>query len=146
MKLKNRIAAFAAAALMLTASTPTAVFAETTEVHQPAPCFSLMVNHSVSLEFTGSTAYCTTNVIADPAVYKTNIKQTLQKHWGLWIWNDVENAYWSQTVWSEANNLSRTFNVTESGTYRLEVEITITYQDGSTETETFYSGERTVTV
>ena len=72
------------------------------------------------------------------------VVQTLQKHWGLWIWNDVPNSTFSRTV--NRNNIYLRSSKTglDSGTYRVKTTFTLTKSSGQTEVITIYSSEETV--
>ena len=72
------------------------------------------------------------------------VEHTLQKHWGLWIWEDVAGSTYSRTVNRNNIYLSSTKSGLSSGTYRVRSTFTMTNSSGQTETITIYSNEGTV--
>lgn len=72
------------------------------------------------------------------------VEHTLEKHWGLWIWNDVVGSTDSRTVNRNNICLSTTKSGLDSGTYRVRATFTMTNSSGQTEVITIYSNEKTV--
>ena len=72
------------------------------------------------------------------------VVHTLQKHWGLWIWNDVANSTFTKTVNGNTIEFNSTKKGLDSGTYRVKSTFTMTNSAGQTETVTIYSLEDTV--
>ena len=77
-------------------------------------------------------------------VTQITVEHTLEKHWGLWIWNEVDGASWTKTVYSDTIRLSNTKSGLDSGTYRLKSVFTLTNSSGKSETITIYSEEETI--
>ena len=105
--------------------------------------YEIACNPISVLEIIGNTAYCTSKTDGSEAVSIT-ITQTLQKYWGLWIWNDVDGAEWTRTVGRNSIYLSSSKSGLDSGTYRLKSVFTLTNSSGKTETITVYSDEKRV--
>ncbi len=95
------------------------------------------------LSISDRTAYCTSSVEGTNAV-SISVTQTLQKHWGLWIWNDVKDAEWSKQVNDNSISLSNSKSGLESGTYRVKSVFTLTDKNGKSETIPIYSDEGVV--
>lgn len=146
MKFKKGIAAVMAAATLLTASIPTTVYADSTSMHEPMPCYELLSTAVPALLIDGTTAYCESTIDAEPSVVQISVVQKLQKYWGLWIWNDVSGATWTKTEYDSNLSIQGIKTISESGKYRTQLEITMTNSDGSTETVTVYSKEVDVTL
>lgn len=110
-----------------------------TEIVMPA---YEIANNPVS-QLSGTTASCMSKTNGT-SVKSITAEQILEKYWGLWIWNEVDGAKWSKTV--KANNLYMSSNKSglDSGTYRLKTVFTLTANDGTTETITVYSQEKTI--
>ena len=51
-----------------------------------------------TLTISGTTAKCESKLIGHSDVKSCTVEQTLEKYWGLWIWNEVEGASWSDTT------------------------------------------------
>lgn len=102
--------------------------------------YEIACNPISSLDVTDNTAYCTSIVDGTGAV-SISVTQTLQKHWGLWIWNDVEGAEWTRNVDRNSIRLSSTKQDLDKGTYRVKSVFTLTDQNGKSETITVYSNE-----
>ena len=77
-------------------------------------------------------------------VYTVVFSDPLEKHWGLWIWNEVDGASWTKTVDTRAISLVNTKSGLDSGTYRLKSVFTLTNSSGKSETITIYSEEETI--
>lgn len=93
-----------------------------------------------SLNITNGTAECISSVKGKGAVSVT-VVQTLQKYWGLWIWNDVDGAEWARTVDRNSIRLSNSKSGLDSGKYRVKSVFTLIDQNGKSETITIYSNE-----
>ncbi len=68
----------------------------------------------------------------------------MQKHWSLWIWNDVEGATWTKTVNDNSIFFSNTKSGLDSGTYRVKSVFTFTDKNGKSEKIKIYSDEQKV--
>lgn len=106
-----------------------------------SPYYSIAYNAESNLDITGTTAYCSSQANSDSAVSIT-VEQTLQKFWGLWIWDDV--AGWTTTKSGRSICADKTKSGLSSGTYRLKSVFTLTTSSGKTETITIYSDEKTI--
>lgn len=95
------------------------------------------------LNIEDGTAYCSSSTTGSNTASIT-VTQTLQKHWGLWIWNDVKGASWSKQVDGSSICLSNTKSGLDSGTYRVKSVFTLTDRNGKSETITVYSDEKSV--
>ena len=95
------------------------------------------------LAIVGTKATCRSTA-AGNTLKSITATQTIEKHWGLWIWNEVDGASWSKTVKSSNLSMSNTKSGLDSGTYRLRTDFTVTSTSGSTETITVYSKEKSV--
>lgn len=146
MKFKKGLAAAIAAAALLTSSVSVTAYADTSAVHGRALNYELLAVAVPTLSFDGNTAYCESSVDGDMSVVKTTVVQRLQKYWGLWVWNDVDGAEWTKTEYDYDVDIFETFDVSESGKYRVELEITMEDENGTTETVTVYSKEVDVTL
>ncbi len=105
--------------------------------------YEIAFNPISDLQITDNTAYCTSKTDGSEAVNIT-ITQTLQKYWGLWIWNDVEGAEWTKTQNDNSVCLSTSIGNLDKGTYRLKSVFTLTDKNGKEETITIYSDEKTI--
>ena len=95
------------------------------------------------LYISGNTAYCTSSADGSGAVSIT-VTQTLQKYWGLWIWNDVDNAEWTRTENRNSVYLSNSKSNLGTGTYRVKSVFNLIGINGKIETITLYSTEEKV--
>ncbi len=95
------------------------------------------------LEIISGTAYCTSIAEGTDAVSIT-VTQTLQKHWGLWIWTDVKGAEWTRTENRNSVRLSNSISGLDSGTYRLKSVFTLTDKNGKSEKIKIYSNEQEI--
>ncbi len=102
--------------------------------------YEIACNPISDLEIICNTAYCTSKTNGSEAVSIT-ITQTLQKYWGLWIWNDVEDAEWTKTEERNLIRLDSTKQNLDKGTYRVKSVFTLTNRNGKSENITIYSNE-----
>ena len=105
MHLKKLIASLGVAAL-LCFNFSVISYADTTTVtslgnYSISPAYEIANSCTADLEILNGTAQCKSIANGTSAVSIT-VTQTLQKHWGLWIWEDVKGATWTKT----ANNSS----------------------------------------
>lgn len=96
------------------------------------------------LTIENETAYCVSSTTGTNTTNIT-VTQTLQKYWGLWIWNDVKGASWSKQVNGGSIRLSNSKSGLDSGTYRVKSVFTLTDRNGKSETITIYSNEQETT-
>ncbi len=90
------------------------------------PC-DFAENVSSELNIVGTSAECRSLADGVDAV-RITVEQTLQKHGGLWIWNNVEGAAWTKTVNYNYIFLSNTKSGPASGKHRLRSVFTLTMQ------------------
>lgn len=95
------------------------------------------------LNIEDETAYCISSATGTNTA-RITIKHTLQKYWGLWIWNDVKGAEWSRTEERNSVRLSNSISGLDSGTYRVKSVFTLTNKSGKSETITVYSETKSV--
>lgn len=98
---------------------------------------------SSNLSIVDRTAYCISTTTGNNAV-RITVTQTLQKHWGLWFWEDVKGAKWTGTNAYNSICLSNSKDGLDSGTYRVKSVFTLTNKDGKSETITIYSDEKKI--
>ncbi len=108
-----------------------------------SPLYDIAENVSSELNIVGTSAECRSRANGDDAVSIT-VEQTLQKYWGLWIWNDVEGAEWTRTVDRNSIYLTSSKSGLDSGTYRVKSVFTLTDKNGKSEKITIYSNEQKV--
>lgn len=98
---------------------------------------------TANLEIVNGTAECTSIAKGVDAVSIT-VTQTLQKYWGLWIWEDVDGATWIRTANISSVCLYNTKSGLKSGKYRVKATFELTDENGKSETITIYSNEQKV--
>lgn len=109
-----------------------------------APLYETASDAISTLTISGKTAKCESKLIGHSDVKSCKVVQTLEKKWGLWIWNEVDGASWTKTVDTRAISLVNTKSGLDSGTYRLKSVFTLTNSSGKSETITIYSEEETI--
>lgn len=98
---------------------------------------------TADLEILNGTAHCKSIAKGTDAVSIT-VTQTLQKYWGLWIWEDVDGAAWTKTTNISSICLYNTKSDLKSGTYRVKSTFELTDDNGKRETITIYSNEQKI--
>ena len=93
------------------------------------------------MRISSNTAKCVSICTGARNVIQITVEQTLQKFWGLWVWNDVENASWSTAENGSYVSVVNTKRGLPSGTYRIKSVFTLKTSSGKTETITVYSEE-----
>ena len=143
MKHSKIISAILAAAIIGTSMTAVASAKElnSADLSIVAPCYAIANNPVSQLSVSGTTAYCSSQV-SGLSVKSITAEQSLEKFWGLWVWNEVD--YWSESVNTTSIFMSNHKYNLESGTYRLKTVFTLTATNGKTETITVYSEEVTI--
>ena len=96
------------------------------------------------LSISANSAECISRCTSSSDVVHITVEQTLQKFWGLWVWNDVDGALWTATERGSSISAVNTQNGLTSGTYRLKSVFTLTSSSGKTETITIYSTEKSI--
>lgn len=132
--------------LCLCANFSVAAYAET--VAQPldygiSVAYEIADSPYAALTIENKTAYCTSSTTGFNAA-SISVTQTLEKYWGLWIWNDVKDASWSDHVNAGSIYLSTSKSGLDSGTYRVKSVFTLTDKNGKSETFTIYSDEQKI--
>lgn len=98
---------------------------------------------SSELSISNNTASCTSFYYdADKITTKIMITQTLEKHSFLWAWETVGGTR-TKTVNGSSASLTGKVSGLASGTYRVKTVFDVT-ANGTTETITVYSAEKTV--
>lgn len=109
-----------------------------------APAYEIASNPTSGLNISGKTAYCTSETRGTGAVSIT-VEQTLEKYSGwFWIWDDVKDAHWTESINASTIRVDNTKDGLSNGTYRLKSVFTLTNNSGKTETITIYSAEKTI--
>lgn len=109
-----------------------------------APLYETASDAISTLTISGKTAKCESKLIGHSDVKSCKVVQTLEKKWGLWIWNSVDGASWNGTISSISGKVTNSISGLPSGTYRLKSVFTVKTSNGKTETITVYSDESTV--
>lgn len=147
MRLKKRIASLLAVVILCmnfsVVSYADTITVTSLENHGVSSAYEIASSCRADLTIQNGTAYCTSAAEGTVAVSIT-VTQTLQKHWGLWIWNDVDGASWTRTENRSSVRLSNTKTGLTSGTYRVKSVFTLTDKNGKTETLTVYSDEQRI--
>lgn len=105
-----------------------------------SPAYEIANSCTSDLDIVNGTAYCTSIASGTDAVTIT-VTHTLEKYWGLWIWENVKGATWTRTAYIGTVCLYNTKSDLKSGTYRVKSTFVLTDEDGESETITIYSNE-----
>lgn len=108
------------------------------------PAYAI-ANEAVSrLTISGTTATCYSSTRGNATSISVIQVLEVQSKTNSKVWKSVIGGYWTKSV--KANNIDLRNKVTglESGTYRLKSEFTLTAKDGTTETITVYSQQKTI--
>lgn len=95
------------------------------------------------LDIVDGTAHCKSIAKGTSAVSIT-VTQTLERYWGLWIWESVDGATWTKTVDINYVCLYDTKSGLKSGKYRIKSTFELTDDNGESETITIYSNEQKI--
>lgn len=141
MKPKKTMAALLAA-VMMTAAVPTTASAASANI--PAPCYEIADRCVITLSASGNTLICNEKITSpsDSGVSRIIRHYKVQKHWGLWIWNDVEGqtlSIYSRDIQSAKDSWN--FEDLPVGTYRVYYEVKLQCSDGTEEVITGYTNE-----
>ena len=109
-----------------------------------APAYEYANSVENILNITSNSAECTSSCVSSSDVVQITVEQTLQKFWGLWVWNDVDGASWTATEHGSSICLMSNKSGLTSGTYRVKSVFTLTSSSGKSETITIYSEEKTI--
>lgn len=143
MRSKKRIALILSACMMIS-GTNVSVFAESTASFSDDSidlAYEYTDDAKSLLRISYNTAKCVSSCTGARNVIQITVEQTLQKFWGLWVWNDVDNASWSTAENGSYVSVVNTKRGLPSGTYRLKSVFTLKTSSGKTETITVYSEE-----
>ena len=143
----KRIVALVLSVITLCAAMGVTVYAsdeQTVIIEEIVSSYELADSLTNTLSITSSTANCCSYCTAYSNVVHVSVTQTLQKFWGLWIWEDVDGAEWSGNEDGNSIGLYRSKSGLLNGTYRLKSVFTLKTASGKTETITIYSEEKTV--
>lgn len=95
------------------------------------------------LYISGTTATCTSSSsFSTSNVSFVKITQSLEKQGFLWTWGKYAGD-WTKTL-TKSGNLTTTAYDLSSGNYRVKSVFVITLKDGTSQTITLYSAEKTV--
>ena len=146
MQLKKSCALLLSAFMMFSstsipASAETATYALNEGV---APAYEYANTAESMLYISSNTAECISRCTSSSDIVQITVEQTLQKFWGLWVWNDVDGASWTSTEHGSSIYLMSNKSGLTSGTYRVKSVFTLTSSSGKTETITIYSEEKTI--
>ncbi len=144
----RKIIASLAAGVLLCLNFSAVSYADTVTVTSLAndgvsPAYEIANSCTSNLTIQNGTAECTSIAKGTDAVSIT-VAQTLQKYWGLWIWNDVEGAEWTRTVDRNSICLTSSKSGLDNGKYRVKSVFTLTDKNGESETITIYSNQDNV--
>ena len=145
MHIKKMIASLGAT-LLLCLNFSVVSYAETVipfEKNGISLTYEIANNCTSNLEIVSGTAHCISKAEGTDAV-KITVTQTLQKHWGLWIWEDVKGATWEETDNISSVCLYNTKSGLENGKYRVKSTFELTSDNGKSETITIYSSEKKI--
>ncbi len=147
MHLKEKIASLGAA-ILLYSNFSVVTYADTATVTSIendgiSPAYEITNSCSSNLEIVGGIAECKSIAKGTDAISIT-VTQTLQKYWGLWIWEDVNGATWTETTDINFVCLYNTKSNLTSGTYRVKSTFVLTDANGKSETITIYSNEQKI--
>ena len=142
MHLKKMIASLVAA-VFLCLNFGAVSYADTVTVTSLAndgisPAYEIANSCTADLTIQNGTAHCTSIAKGTDAVSIT-VTHTLQKHWGLWIWENVKGATWTETADINFVCLYSTKSDLKSGKYRVKSTFVLTDDNGESETITIYS-------
>lgn len=146
MQFKKSFAILLSAVMMFSsvsipASAETATYASSAGI---APAYEYADTAKSLLYISSNSAECISRCTGSSDIVQITVEQTLQKFWGLWIWNDVDGASWTATERGSSISADNTKNGLSSGTYRVKSVFTLTSSSGKTETITIYSDEKTI--
>lgn len=147
MHLKKTIASLGAAVLLYlnfsVVSYADTVTVTSLENYGVSPAYEIASSCTSDLDIQSGIAHCKSIANGTDAVSIT-VTQTLQKYWGLWIWENVKGATWTETTNINFVCLYNTKSNLKSGKYRVKSTFVLTDGDGKSETITIYSNEEKV--
>ena len=146
MQIRKMLAAFISVVMMCSVVSVPAFAVDETQIVTDlvSPAYEYAMKTENYLTITSSNADCKSLCEGMAGVTQITVEHTLEKHWGLWIWSEVDGASWTKTVYSDTIRLSNTKSGLDSGTYRLKSVFTLTNSSGKSETITIYSEEETI--
>lgn len=145
MQIRKMLAAFISFMMIYPVVSVSAFAVDETQIVTDlvSPAYEYAAKTENYLTITSSTADCKSLCNGMAGVTQITVEHTLEKHWGLWIWNEVDGASWSHIISGSSGKVTNSKSGLESGTYRLKSVFTLTTLNGETETITVYSDEKT---
>ncbi len=144
---KKKILAAILSGVVLSTAMSVSAYADTETlslVDEVSPLYEYADELKSLLSVSSTKATCRSDAICSNEVVTIYVEQTLQKYWGLWIWNKVDGGYWTKTQNGSSIAVSNSISGLKSGTYRLKSVFTLTTSSGKTEKITVYSNEKKV--
>lgn len=136
--LKKVLAVILTVAMMFSLSTVTSY------ADSPSTFDISTANKTSTLNISGTTATCKSVYQDGVTVQSIKIVQTLEKHSFLWFWDTVGGEWTKTSTNTTSTSLTNTKSGLTSGTYRVVSVFTVTLSDGTTQTATIYSDEKTL--
>ena len=145
MQIRKMLAAFISFMMIYPVVSVSAFAVDETQIVTDlvSPAYEYAAKTENYLTITSSTADCKSLCNGMAGVTQITVEHTLEKPWGLWIWNEVDGASWSHIISGSSGKVTNSKSGLESGTYRLKSVFTLTTLNGETETITVYSDEKT---
>lgn len=125
----NKCFALILSAFMMLSSVNVVASAELTDnisYEDIAPAYEYSDDAQSMLSISSNTASCTSSCTGAKDVIQITVEQTLQKHAGMWAWNNVNGAIWSTTEKGSYISVDRIKRGLSGGTYRLKSVFTLT--------------------
>lgn len=98
--------ALLASTMVLAPLTPHAFAAGASFVSETiSPRYAIDCTPISRLTISGTKGICT-STLQSGVVKSISAEQTLEKFWGLWVWNEVEDAHWTKTVNAKSLSMS----------------------------------------
>ena len=100
MQIRKMLAAFISVVMMCSVvSVPAFAVDETqivTDLVSPAYEYAMKTENYITI--TSSNADCKSLCEGMAGVTQITVEHTLEKHWGLWIWSEVDGASWTSVL------------------------------------------------
>ena len=98
MKKFIAIAAVLAVISAVSVNASAVVIPDSVYANSVAPLYETAPDAISTLTIRGKTAKCESKLIGHSDVKSCKVVQTLEKKWGLWIWNEVDGASWNHII------------------------------------------------
>lgn len=110
MQIRKMLAAFISFMMIYPVVSVSAFAVDETQIVTDlvSPAYEYAAKTENYLTITSSTADCKSLCNGMAGVTQITVEHTLEKHWGLWIWNEVDGASWTKTVDTRAISLVNT--------------------------------------